>query len=77
MSRTLREIAYEVKRDWKNVSPHALPYLNAMTSLDSVNDNYYLDSGDSVVRYFLANAGTWRGETARNTKKELKSMLLY
>ena len=35
----------------------------------------YQDSGRSVVAYFLANAGTWRGEVARRVKKELNAMI--
>jgi hypothetical protein len=73
--RTLNEIAREIKRDWVKVNYAAKPYLDAMACLDSVRDAYYLDSGDSVVRYFLANAGTWRGETAKRVKAELKGML--
>tara|TARA_B000000565_G_scaffold59967_1_gene39737 strand:- start:116 stop:256 length:141 start_codon:yes stop_codon:yes gene_type:complete len=46
-----------------------------MYSLDSVSDSYGLDSGQSVVAYFLANAGTWRGDRARALKAELKAML--
>jgi hypothetical protein len=29
-----------------------------------------------VVLYFLSNAATWRGEKAREIKKELKAMAL-
>jgi len=36
-----------------------------------------MDSGDSIVRYFLSNASTWRGETARRVKKELNAMLKH
>jgi hypothetical protein len=53
----------------------AVPYLDAMCELNSINDNYYYDSGESVVRYFLANANTWRGEKARAVKAELKKIL--
>ena len=73
--RPLYVIAAEIKRDWKNVYFGAVPYLEAMTDLNSVKDYYGCDSGDSVVRYFLANANTWRGETARRVKAELKAML--
>jgi len=73
--RLLSDIAYEIKRDWKNVYFGAVPYLDAMCSLDSVKDMYGCDSGKSIVAYFLGNAGTWRGETARKIKKELNSMI--
>lgn len=72
--RALCEIAREIRKDWGKVSPYAKPYLDAMMSLDSIDDNYYFDSAKSVVLYFLCNAGTWRGETAKRIKKELKEM---
>ena len=74
MARPLYEIAREIRKTWTKVSPYAEPYLEAMESLDSINDNYYCDSGKSVVLYFLGNAVTWRGEDARRIKAELKEM---
>ena len=74
MSRPLHEIAREIRRDWTKVNYAAKPYLEAMSCLDSIRDNYYNDSGRSVVLYFLANASTWRGETAKRIKAELKAM---
>ena len=71
-ARTLKEIAKEIAADWKKPYFGAVPYLDAMKTLDSINDNYFFDSGKSIVLYFLANAGTWRGENARRIKKELK-----
>ena len=73
--RPLYTIAREIRKDWKNVSPYAAPYLQAMSYLNSVDDHYFLDSGRSVVSYFLANAGSWRGETAKKIKAELKAMV--
>ena len=73
--RPLYQIAAEVSSDWKNVYFGAVPYLQAMFSLESVKDNYGMDSGRSIVAYFLANATTWRGEKAREVKKELNSMI--
>jgi hypothetical protein len=79
--RPISEIAREIQSDWsklgKGVSPYAKPYLDAMHSLNSIKDNYIMDSADSVIRYFLANASTWRGEKAKEIKKELKSLLQY
>ncbi len=72
--RPLFEIAREIRKDWKNVSPYAAPYLSAMSYLNSVDDNYIMESGRSIVCYFLANAGSWRGETAKRIKTELKAM---
>lgn len=73
--RTLSDIAVEIRKDWVRLSPYAEPYLDAMFQLSSVHHSYGAESGDSIVRYFLVNAGTWRGETARRVKAELKSML--
>jgi len=74
-TRTLSEIANEIRKDWSKVYFGAVPYLDAMSQLNSINDNFYLDSGRSIVIYFLANAQTWRGEVARRVKKELNGML--
>jgi len=73
--RPLRVIAAEIRQDWKKPNYAAVPYLSAMSELDKVTDAYYADSAASIVRYFLANAGTWRGETARRVKAELNKMV--
>jgi hypothetical protein len=75
MARPLHKIAQEIQKDWKKPYFGAVPYINAMTALDSIEDNYYFDTARSIVSYFLANANTWRGETAKRVKAELKAML--
>jgi hypothetical protein len=72
--RPLYQIASEIRKDWTKVYFGAVPYLDAMASLNSITDNYIYDSGKSVVLYFLANAQTWKGETAKKIKAELKAM---
>lgn len=72
---TISDLAYIVKRDWAKPYFGAVPYLDAMTSLESIEDNYGYDDGASVVLYFLSNAKTWRGETAKAVKAELKRRL--
>jgi hypothetical protein len=75
-NRPLYEIAREIRADWgPKVNFGARPYLDAMASLGSINDAYGADSADMIVRYFLGNAGTWRGEVAKRVKAELKGML--
>ena len=74
-SRPLYEITRDIKRDWKKVYFGAVPYLRAMGELNSISDTYGCDDGRSIVLYFLANAQTWRGEIARETKKELRKLL--
>lgn len=73
-ARPLYEIANDIKKDWKNVNFAAKPYLEAMSTLTSIDDNYMFDSAKSIVIYFLSNAGSWRGETAKRIKAELKAM---
>jgi hypothetical protein len=46
-----------------------------MRSLSTIRENYFGDSAESVVMYFLANSGTWRGDVAKRVKLELKTML--
>jgi hypothetical protein len=73
--RPIYKIAKEIREDWgSKVNYAAKPYLDAMAQLDKITDSYYADTGISVVLYFLSNASTWRGETARRIKKELKAM---
>lgn len=81
MSRPLHEIAGEIRRNWRKevsgtqLSPYAEPYLEAMAALSQITDRYFCDSAESIVAYFLSNAGSWKGETARRIKKELQVML--
>jgi hypothetical protein len=73
--RPIYEIAAEISGDWTKPFFGAMPYLDALHSLDNINDRFGCDSARSVVAYFLANAQTWKGETARRVKKELNAML--
>ena len=80
-ARPLYEIAREIKQNWKksisgtDLNYAARPYLDAMSSLGNISDDYGCDSGKSIVAYFLSNANSWRGETAKAIKKELNAML--
>jgi hypothetical protein len=74
-TRSLSTIASEIYKDWKPVNYAAKPYLEAMSSLDKITDNYIADSGKSIVAYFLCNASQWKGDCARRIKKELNAML--
>jgi hypothetical protein len=72
---SVSEIAHAIANDWQNVNPYAVDYLNAMKEIRSINDNYYAESAHSVILYFLADAGTYRGENARTYKALLKDLL--
>lgn len=77
--RSLRAIAGEILADWKTMAGNqnnpAYPYVHAMRGLEAIGDQYGEDSGESIVRYFLANARGWRGDVARRVKAELKDMV--
>ena len=75
--RTFQQIARDIKSVWLNVYFGAIPYLEAMLTLDTSdsNDMYLYDTAGDIVRYFLANAQTFRGADANKLKAELKSML--
>lgn len=72
--RLLCDIAREIRTDWKKPYFGAVPYLQAMASLGTITENYGADDAKSIVLYFLSNAQTWRGETAKRVKKELKTL---
>lgn len=74
-NRPLHEIAAEIRRTWKNVYFGAVPYLEALGSLTNITDNYGVESGKSIVNYFLSNASTWRGDDAKRIKAELKKLV--
>lgn len=75
--RPIHEIAREIRRDWKveNVYFGAVPYLEAMRSLEGIDDTYGCDPASEIIAYFLSNAKTWKGETARTLKNELREGL--
>ena len=73
--RLIWQIAEEIKKDWPKPNYAAKPYLDAMSELRSLDSAYFYDSAPSIVAYFLANASSWRGETARRIKAELNVML--
>jgi hypothetical protein len=74
VTHSINSIAHEILRDWKNVNYAAKPYLQAMLSIHSLHDSFGHDSGESIVRYFLCNASSYRGEKAKALKAELKTL---
>lgn len=74
--RPLYEIAKEIRNDWgSKIYFGAKPYLGAMLTLDKITDRYMCDDAKTIVRYFLGNASSWRGDVARRVKKELNAMI--
>ena len=72
-TQTLAQLAGHIRADWKNVNFAAKPYLDAMSTIDTIKDEGFgFDMPNSTVIYFLSNATSWRGDTARSIKAELK-----
>lgn len=46
-----------------------------MYQLRDKNSTFGFDSAKSIVNYFLSNATTFKGEKARELKKELKEII--
>jgi hypothetical protein len=67
----LAEIIFKEGRgkSWFNIAKH---YVEPMLGMTDAKQDYYYDSGTSVVMYALSNLQQWRGEVARQVKIELK-----
>ena len=75
MTRPIFAIAKDIRSNWSKVNYAAEPYLEAMEELTNISDMFMHDTAQSVVRYFLSNASSFRGEDAKRIKLELKAML--
>lgn len=72
--RPLYEIAKEIRQDWKNMPNYAKAHFEGFQHATSINEMYFQDSVKGEVLYFLSSASTWRGETAKRIKAELKKI---
>ena len=73
--RPLSEIAAEITADWTALHGAAQPYMDAMSELRNATDRYGMETGSDMIKGFLNNAQTWRGEVARRIKVELRAIL--
>ena len=74
-TRPLYAIASDISLDWGQKMHYAAkPYVMAMATMTSITESYFYDTGEDIVLRFLANASSWKGETARRVKAELKAM---
>lgn len=69
------EIAQIIREDWHHVNYGAVPYLDAMDELYTLQDKYGFDDAKSIILYFLSNAGHWKGAVARQVKAHLRSIV--
>jgi hypothetical protein len=75
MSRSLKDIAADIRANWIPVHGSAEEYVAAMEKLNNVNDRYGADPAVAVLSYFLAAAATWKGSDAQRIKAEIKAIL--
>jgi hypothetical protein len=75
--RPLNLIARDIHANWgaRKINYAAQPYLNAMSCLRSIDDDYICDSARDIVARFLCNAASWRGPVAKQIKAELNQIL--
>lgn len=75
--RTFQQIARDIKSTWMNVYFGAVPYLEALLTLDATDPEalYGIETAGDITRHFLANAQTFRGADARRLKEELKTLI--
>jgi len=77
--RLISTIAREIRADWKKVNYAAEPYLREMARVERLDsrdpDLGFPGAGTNFVLGFLGNASSWRGDTAKRVKAELREML--
>lgn len=73
----LRQLVAIIFDDWETISADAATYLYALDAHDCevLSDPVGNETAELQVRYFLANAGGWRGPVARAVKAELRRRL--
>jgi hypothetical protein len=72
---TLSYIADQIEADWVKPYFGAVPYINAMKELETIDDNFGSDTAREIVTRFLVNADRWRGDVAKKIKAELRQMI--
>ena len=76
--RPIREIAHDILLDWKGLGPYRA-YLTPLFKFNKITDKDpqlgFPGAAKSAVLGFLANSQSWKGETARKIKEELKGLL--
>ena len=74
--RPISTIARDIAREWQTVNYAAVPYLRELRYFDTVTDTDRLTgfaAAPSIIRGFLVNASSFRGEAAAALKNELRS----
>jgi hypothetical protein len=82
LNRSLNAIAHEIWADFKDkpMAYAAEPYIDALYGAHTtdLSESYGADDYAGIVNYLVnSNLGTWRGETARRVKAELRAALAH
>lgn len=78
MARTISDIASDIVKAHREAGknpPYLSAYVRPMLAIDSVDDYYGADDGETVVIYALSNLSHWRHPQAKALKDELKTIL--
>lgn len=68
--------AAKLKKPMPAWAVHSWPYVEALRQCDQINGKGYgAEDPESLVLYFLSNAGHWRGDAAKQVKADLKAIL--
>lgn len=66
----LYQYAGTIKRNWDTIAQDARPFIDAMFQLDQITDE---TARETVIRFLTTSRG-WKGDIARDVKKELKKI---
>ena len=75
--RSLKDIARDIRKDWKTPYIGCTPWLMYMSNIHSntLSTEYWGVSGRVAVTEFLNNSDSWKGEVATAIKGELRKGL--
>jgi hypothetical protein len=74
LARPLHKIADDITAHWAWPYFGAVPYIDAMRHLATLDESFGDQAAVNIVIHFLVNAGTWRGPDARRIKQELRGL---
>lgn len=74
---SLQDLVRAVRDDWKNVSVHAEPYLQAIenSGAQQPSDPVIHETADAQIARFLGHATGWTGPRAREVKAEMRKRI--
>ena len=75
IKRPVYKIAEDILNSWDRPNFAARPYLAAMLTINSQDENFGYESAKSIILYFLSNASSFRGPEAKILKAELKNLI--